>query len=76
MDVNVRAFRTVQAALADPVVPNKRKQAAQKGGRVGGRSRAQTLSAARRKEIAEQASAARWAAKSSGGTSESNSTER
>jgi hypothetical protein len=60
MDMNVRAFRTVQAALSEPVAPDKRKAAARKGGLLGGRSRANSLSAARRKEIAEQGSAARW----------------
>jgi hypothetical protein len=60
MDLNVRAFRTVQAALAEPAAPNKRKEAARKGGLLGGPSRARSISAKRRKEIAEQASAARW----------------
>jgi len=60
MDLNVRAFRTVQAALAEPAEPDKKKQAARKGGLLGGQSRARSLSAARRKEIAKQGSAARW----------------
>ena len=60
MDLNVRAFRTVQAALAEPVVPDKRKESARKGGLLGGPSRARSISATRRKEIAKLASAARW----------------
>jgi hypothetical protein len=60
MDLNVRAFRTVQAALAEPAAPDKRRQSARKGGLVGGPSRAKTLSPARRTEIAKRASIARW----------------
>lgn len=60
MDLNVRAFRTVQAALAEPVEPDKRKEAARKGGLLGGPSRARSISAKRRREIAMHASAARW----------------
>jgi hypothetical protein len=60
MDLNVRAYRIVQAALAEPVEPNKRKEAARKGGLLGGPSRARSISARRRKEIAMQASSARW----------------
>lgn len=60
MDLNVRAFRTVQAALAEPVEPDKRKVAARKGGLLGGPSRARSVSAKRRIEIAAQASAVRW----------------
>jgi hypothetical protein len=60
MDINVRAFRTVQAALSEPAEPDKRKEAARKGGLLGGRSRARSMSAARRSEIAKQGSAARW----------------
>ena len=60
MDLNVRAFRTVQAALAEPAEPDKRKEAARKGGLLGGPSRARSVSAKRRREIAVQASAVRW----------------
>jgi hypothetical protein len=60
MDLNVRAFRTVQAALSESAEPDKRKSAARRGGLLGGPSRARSMSAERRKEIAEQASAARW----------------
>jgi len=60
MDLNVRAFRTVQAALADAPKPNKRKIASRKGGLQGGPARAASISSERRKEIARKASAARW----------------
>jgi hypothetical protein len=61
MDLNVRAFRTVQEALSeksDEVLA--RKDASRKGGLIGGPSRARSISAARRVEIAKKASAARW----------------
>jgi hypothetical protein len=61
MDLNVRAFRVVQAALAEPVAPDKRKESSRKGGLLGGRSRAQIISPQRRREIARKASTARWA---------------
>jgi len=60
MDLNVRAFRTVQAALAETPVPNKRKQAARRGGLAGGPSRAKSVSAEQRSAIARKASEARW----------------
>jgi hypothetical protein len=60
MDLNVRAFRVVQAAFAEPAEPDKRKLAARKGGLLGGTSRARLLSAKRRSEIAKQGSAVRW----------------
>lgn len=63
MDVNVRAFRVVQAALSDPVPPDKRKESARKGGIAGGRSRARSITAERRTEIARAASLARWSNK-------------
>jgi hypothetical protein len=61
MDLNVRAFRTVQEAFnekSDEVTA--RKDASRKGGLIGGPSRARSISAARRVEIAKKASAARW----------------
>jgi hypothetical protein len=60
MDLNVRAFRTVQAALSEPVLPDKHKESSRKGGKRGGVSRALVLSSKRRKEIALKASKARW----------------
>ncbi len=64
MDLNARAFRTVQVALSEPseyVAPNPRKQSSRKGGLAGGPSRAKSISAERRSTIARQASQARWA---------------
>ena len=61
MDLNVRAFRTVEAALSESVLPDKRKAASSKGGQRGGPSRAKSIDAKRRKEIAIKASKARWA---------------
>jgi len=61
MDVNVRAFRVVHAALADRKEADARKLAASKGGLIGGPSRARSISAERRREIAQKASKARWA---------------
>jgi hypothetical protein len=60
MDFNVRAFRTVQAALAEPATPDRRREAARKGGKVGGAARANALSKSRKKEIALAGSSARW----------------
>jgi hypothetical protein len=65
MDVNVRAFRVVQAALSEENEPDPRKVAARKGGLVGGPSRARSISPARRTEIAKKASRARWSVKTS-----------
>jgi hypothetical protein len=62
MDMNVRAFRVVQEAINEQSsVPNAKKAAARKGGLVGGPSRARSISAERRRQIAQQASKARWA---------------
>ena len=41
----------------------EREEFARAGGRVGGRARANKLSAKRRKEIAQKAAAARWGKK-------------
>jgi hypothetical protein len=60
MDLNVRAFRTVQAAISEPVLPDKRKESSREGGKCRGASRALVLSSERRKEIALKASKARW----------------
>ena len=62
MDLNVRAFRVVQAAIAEPAMPDKRKESARKGGLAGGPSRARSISAERRSEIARKASRTRWTA--------------
>ena len=62
MDLNVRAFRTVQEALSEhsPNSENRKQDAARKGGLIGGPSRAKSISAERRAEIARKASSARW----------------
>jgi hypothetical protein len=59
MDINVRAFRVVQATISEPPTSNKRKASARKGGLVGGPARATFINAQRRKEIAKTAGAAR-----------------
>jgi len=66
MDVNVRAFRVVQAAISEEKEPSPRKVSGRKGGLIGGRSRAQSISAERRSEIARKASKARWAKATAG----------
>lgn len=60
LDLNVRAFRTVQAALAEPVSVDKRSAAARKGGLKGGAARSIVLTKERRREIAIKANKARW----------------
>lgn len=67
MDLNVRAFRVVQAAVSDtsPTVTAK-KASSRKGGLIGGPSRASSISAERRHEIAQKASTARWSKQKSG----------
>jgi hypothetical protein len=63
MDVNVRAFRVVQAALAEPkesTTVDVKRASARKGGLIGGPSRARSISAEKRREIAQKASKARW----------------
>jgi hypothetical protein len=66
MDVNVRAFRVVQAAISEREEPDPRIVSARKGGLIGGPSRARSISAERRREIAQKASRARWAKKKKG----------
>jgi hypothetical protein len=68
MDVNIRAFRVVQAAISDRTEPDARKVSARKGGLIGGPSRAKSISAERRREIAKAASKARWAKAATTGT--------
>ena len=61
MDVNVRAFRVVQAAVGENSPPlSAKKESSRKGGLIGGPSRARSIGAARRVEIAKKASAVRW----------------
>ena len=54
MDLSVRAFRTVQAALSGPQASDKRKESARKGGLRGGLCRSQLLSSSRKSEIAKR----------------------
>lgn len=63
MDVNVRAFRTVHAAISRDSASNPKQEASRQGGLKGGPSRARVLSRERRVEIARKASAARWGKK-------------
>jgi hypothetical protein len=65
MDLNVRAFRVVRAAIDGPSAtpPSAKQEAARKGGLRGGPARAQSISSERRKEIAKKASRARWSRK-------------
>jgi hypothetical protein len=66
MDLNVRAFRVVQEATSEESEhSSKKKMAAQKGGLIGGPSRAKSISRERRLEIAQKANRARWKAKRS-----------
>ena len=63
MDLNVRAFRVVREAIShesSPASSNNKKAASRSGGLKGGPSRARSMSAARRSEIAKKASRARW----------------
>jgi len=61
MDSNMRAFKTVQAARAEPLAPNKRRQSSQKNGLRGGPTRAKLIDPERRSGIAPEASVASWA---------------
>jgi len=64
MDLNIRAFRVVQAATTseskEPTEMDAKRAAARKGGLIGGPSRARSMSARKRREIASAASNARW----------------
>jgi hypothetical protein len=60
MDLNVRAFRTVHAALAEIPAPKKTSESAREAGKRGGRARSEALTEERRREIAVNANKARW----------------
>jgi hypothetical protein len=63
MDLNVRAFRIAQSATSEqkePTATAAKKISGRKGGLVGGPSRARSVSVERRREIARNASNARW----------------
>jgi hypothetical protein len=68
MDLNVRAFRVVQAAVNGPssTPPDPKKASAREGGLKGGPSRARSMSRERRIEIAKKANQARWKNTSAG----------
>ena len=66
MDVNVRAFKTVQAAIAGDSPSNTKKESSRRGGLKGGRSRAMSMSRERRVEIAKKANRARWSRNANG----------
>ena len=60
MDVNRNAFRIVHALTDENKHETPRSAAARIGGRAGGSARAKSLSASRRREIAQKASRSRW----------------
>ena len=60
MDLNVLAFRTVQQATETSPSAKRKRSASRKGGIVGGRKRAEKLTAEKRREIALNANRARW----------------
>ncbi len=67
-DTNETAFRVIQEATGSskPTAPEKNPAAValgRLGGKKGGKARAQSLSKARRSEIASEAAKARWKAK-------------
>lgn len=67
MDLNVRAFRTVQEAISERSPEStKKKASSRKGGLIGGPARARSISPERRTEIAKKANSARWHKASSG----------
>lgn len=61
MDLNVQAFRIAQQATAEisPATLAKR-EAARKGGVVGGQARAKAMTSEQRSIVARKANAARW----------------
>jgi hypothetical protein len=63
MDLNVHAFRLVQKVTEEhgAAAKNGRLEASRRGGKIGGKSRAQAMTPEKRKEVARKASAARWA---------------
>lgn len=64
-DANTRAFNIVQEATGeepkyDPGPSDETAQARSEAGKKGGKARAESLSAEKRREIAKKAAAARW----------------
>jgi len=65
MDLNTTAYRIVKGLTEDKdEAAEKKKQSRSSAGKAGGRQRADALSAERKREIARQASRARWLARS------------
>lgn len=64
LDTNKRAKSVVDLATQEETTVDGKNAAAvalgRKGGLVGGKARAESLTAKRRKEIAQKAAAARW----------------
>lgn len=60
------AFGVVQRATGEVTAPalSKKQESGRKGGLIGGKGRAITLSSSRRREIAVKAAEARWKKKS------------
>jgi hypothetical protein len=69
-DFAQNALRVVEISTGQPLVPKAKNEAAvslgRLGGLKGGRARADTLTPAQRKEIAQKAAKARWAKKEEG----------
>jgi hypothetical protein len=60
MELDVRAFRTIQAALSETVSRDKRMEPSLKGRLAGGSARAKVVNPERRLGIAKKANAACW----------------
>jgi hypothetical protein len=61
LDLNVNAYRIVSSLTNENKEESGRSQASRAAGKRGGPARAAALTRERRKEIAAQASRARWA---------------
>jgi hypothetical protein len=59
-DVNARAFAIGELATGNAEPESVKAESGRKGGRKGGKARAERLSAAQRRLIAKKAAAARW----------------
>ena len=66
-DFAQNALRVVEISTGQPLVPKEKNEAAvslgRLGGLKGGRARADSMTPAKRKEIAQKAAKARWATK-------------
>jgi hypothetical protein len=63
-DFMASARRVVEATIGEPLIPEKKNPHAvilgRRGGKIGGRARAEKLSAEERRQIALKAARARW----------------